>query len=129
MFIRYLYPPLLWAAFILLLTITSGKEFPEVTLISFDKAIHFFLFIIQSYLLARGFIRQSAYMTLRYHPLLWSFFISLFFGATTEIIQAYMLTDRTGDIFDFAANGAGSIAGIVIFVLLYGKPNYANRET
>ena len=127
MFIRYLYPAFLWAVFILLLTLTSGKEFPEVSLISFDKLVHMFLFAIQSYLLTRGFTRQSRSMVLRYNPVIFSFLISVMFGAATELIQAYFLTDRTGDVFDFIANALGSGAGIIIFVLLLGKPNYAKH--
>ena len=127
MFLRYLYPALLWAAFIFLLTLTAGKEFPEVTLISFDKLIHVFMFMIQSYLLMRGFIRQSTVMTLRYNPVLFSLFFSAALGGCTELMQAFLLTDRTGDIYDFGANFIGSCAGVVIFVLLYGRSHYAKR--
>lgn len=127
MFFKYLYPSFLWAAFIFLLTLTSGKEFPEVTLISFDKLIHVFMFIVQSYLLMRGFIRQSAVMALRYSPVIFAFLISILLGAFTELMQAYLLADRAGDIYDFIANCIGTGAGVVLFVLLYGKSDYAKR--
>ena len=127
MFLRYLYPALLWAAFILLLTLTSAKEFPEVTLISFDKLIHVFMFMVQGYLLMRGFIRQSAVMSLRYSPVIFALLISVLLGAFTELMQAYLLANRAGEIYDFIANCIGSAAGVVIFVLLYGKNDYAKR--
>ncbi|HLG35362.1 MAG TPA: VanZ family protein [Bacteroidia bacterium] len=127
MFLRYLYPSLLWATFIFLLTFTSGKEFPEVTLISFDKLIHVFLFTVQSYLLMRGFIRQSTVMPLRYSPVIFSLLASAFLGAVTELMQAYLLADRAGDIYDFISNCIGTGAGVVIFVLLYGRSDYAKR--
>jgi VanZ family protein len=127
MFLRHVYPALLWAAFIFLLTLTSGKEFPEVILVSFDKLIHVFMFIVQSYLLMRGFIRQPVVLSLRYSPAIFSLLFALLIGASTELMQAFLLTDRSGDIYDFISNCIGSIAGVMIFVLLYGRSDYAKR--
>ena len=127
MFFRYTYPALCWAAFIVLLTLTSGREFPDVSLVSLDKVIHIFLFAVQSYLFVRGFIRQARFINLRYHPIAFSVFICLLFGALTELMQAFILTDRAGDFFDFIANGIGAVSGILIFVWLYGKDAYAKR--
>ena len=125
MFFRYTYPALCWAAFILLLTMSSGKEFPHVSLLSFDKMVHLFLFAVLSYLFIRRFRRQSRFITLHYHPVLFSLLISILFGAATELIQAYLLTDRSGDVFDFIANSAGTGIGVLVFGLLYGKPTYS----
>ena len=125
MFLRYLYPALLWAGFILLLTMTSGKEFPEVTLISFDKMVHVILFSVQSYLFMRGFMRQSKNMFLRYRPVVASLIFCIFLGASTELMQAYLLADRAGDVFDFIANCAGTGTGILFFLFLYGKTSYS----
>jgi len=125
MFFRYFYPALLWAAFILLLTMTSGKEFPSVSLLSFDKIVHVFLFSVQSYLFFRAFIRQSRFISLRYHPIVFSLLFSILLGASTELIQAFVLTDRSGDVFDFIANCIGTGTGVLIFMLLYGKSSYS----
>lgn len=127
MFFRYTYPALMWAAFILLLTMTSGREFPEVTLISFDKMVHAFLFAVQSYLFVRGFMRQTYFIRLHYRPIVSSFLICILFGAATELMQAYLLNSRSGDIYDFFANTIGTGAGIGAFILLYGKAEYAKR--
>jgi VanZ family protein len=127
MFLRYVYPALLWAVFIFLLTLTSGKEFPEVTLVSFDKLIHVFLFTVQSYLLMRAFIRQSAVMLLRYSPVIFSIGIALFISFSTEFMQSFLLSDRQGELYDFIANGIGSCLGVLFFVLLYGRSAYAKR--
>ena len=127
MFFRFTYPALCWAAFIILLTLTSGREFPDVSLVSFDKIVHLFLFAVQSYLFIRGFIRQTQFILLRYYPIALSFIICLFLGASTELMQAYLLTDRAGDFFDFIANVVGAVFGIIIFVWLYGKEAYAKR--
>ena len=129
MFFRFTYPAFLWAAFILLLTMSAGKEFPEVSLLSFDKMVHVFLFAVQSYLFVRGFMRQSHFVSLRYRPVISSMLICILYGAATELMQALLLSDRAGDFFDFFANCIGTILGIVTFVLLYGKPSYARRET
>jgi VanZ family protein len=122
-----MYPSILWAAFIFLLTLTSGKEFPEVMLVSFDKLVHLFLFTVQSYLLMRGFIRQSEVMTFRYRPVIFSIAIALFIGLSTELMQSLLLSDREGDLYDFIANGIGSFLGVLFFVLLYGRAAYAKR--
>ncbi|MBK5285302.1 MAG: VanZ family protein [Bacteroidia bacterium] len=124
MFFRYSYPALLWAVFILLLTMTSGKEFPSVSLLSFDKIVHVFLFSVQSYLFFRAFIRQSRFPLLRYHPVVFSLLLSILIGAATELIQAFLFTDRSGDVFDFVANCIGTGTGVLIFILLYGKASY-----
>ena len=127
MFFRHTYPALLWAGFILLLTLTSGKEFPEVTLMSFDKLVHVFLFSVQAYLFTKGFMRQSNFIALRYSPAVYSLVVSVLLGASTELMQSFLLADRAGDIYDFTADAIGALTGIIIFVWIYGKSGYAKR--
>lgn len=121
MFFRYTYPALLWAVFILLLTMSPGKEFPEVSLLSFDKIVHVFLFAVLSYLFVRGFMRQSRFINVRYRPVITSLFVCILFGAATELMQSYILNDRRGDVLDFIANSMGAGTGVLIFILIYGK--------
>src|SRR5262245_2277323 len=125
MFLRHLWPALLWAGFILVLTLTPGREFPRVTVEGLDKAVHVFLFSFQSWLCMRGFTRQPKYISLRHHAVRTSLLACVVLGAATEWMQYLFLTDRSGDVYDFIANCAGAGTGTGIFLLLYGKINFS----
>lgn len=53
--------------------------------------------------------------------LLWTALISIAFGGLTEIMQETICINRTGNWYDFAADAIGTLFGILIFSVFYGK--------
>jgi VanZ family protein len=101
--------------FIILLTAIPGSAFPRLPdfmdLIQPDKGIHLFVFGVYVFLQVRGFTLQESYPAIRKNAVLYSLSIGLFLGAGTELLQEFVIPNRLGSIYDFAANVAGCLAG------------------
>ncbi|HKR06873.1 MAG TPA: VanZ family protein [Bacteroidia bacterium] len=117
MFLRHNIAGILWAILILILCVLPGSAIPHyrwTDLLSIDKIIHAFLFIILTLLLIRGFKRQTRFSFLNVHTLTLIFLFSVIYGGLLELMQNYCLADRTGSWFDLIANVTGCILGIII---------------
>lgn len=57
----------------------------------------------------------------RGNMLIWTTLISIAFGGLTEIMQETICINRTGSWYDFAADAIGTLFGILIFSVFYGK--------
>jgi len=118
MFFRNTYPALLWAVFILALTLSPAPDLPEVTWITkyhVDKLIHAALFAILYYLLMRGLAKQGL------HAVTWSIIIVIFYGAAIEILQSVLPTGRSGELTDWLADCAGTGIGYIIYARWNGQ--------
>lgn len=113
-----------WAIFILLLCASPSDQLPDATLwafVSADKAIHIFLFAILSLFIIVGFRRQYRYSELRYHAKVYALIIGSAYGLIIETVQLLISTGRHFDWQDAVADVAGSLLGISLFRLIYGK--------
>lgn len=50
-----------------------------------------------------------------------TFFISVFYGALTEILQVHLFRGRFGSAYDFIADVIGCVLGIFIFKIIFRK--------
>jgi len=115
--------------FILILLGLPRSDFPDISFLNIpnlDKVVHAGLFFVFIFLLCRGFAMQQKFSFLKKTPLLSSFVIGIFYGGLTEILQATVFIERTGDFFDFLADTAGCFAGLIFFVFLKKKIIPAN---
>ena len=123
--IRKLWPALVWAAIILILTGLPGDAFPEV--ISFwdwlepDKLMHVFMFGVLSFLVFYGLREQYRSGNSRYFYSILILGVTLAYGLLTEILQANVFVGRDGNIFDFLANSIGVFAGWLAYRILDRK--------
>jgi VanZ family protein len=118
MFLKYNLPSILWGILILFLLGIPGNNFETFSFLSkfhLDKIIHIFLFFIFVILLIIGFKKQNSFNILRNHSILIAILISILYGATIEISQAYIFIKRTGDTYDIIANTFGTLLGIGMF--------------
>jgi len=125
MIVKRLWPSIIWAVTILLLTGVPGNYFPEVVSfwdwLSPDKVVHVFIFAVQAFLLLFGlriqFLggrKRSLYM--------WIIFIStVLFAMLTEVLQTYVFIGRHGNVFDFLADFVGVLVGFLAYYLLKFK--------
>lgn len=124
MLLRYNILPILWALFILILSLISGDSIPDVNVwdwISIDKLAHAFMYGTLVFLLTTGLKRQYSNGWLRYYAKSTAFWIGMFYGLLLEIMQLLMNMDRYFEIGDIIANTIGCILGIIGFVVIYGK--------
>lgn len=95
------------------LSITPGKELPEVNLWEIDKVVHVVVYAILGFLLSLAFFRQSGDATKRLNSSLKALFIGALYGILIEVIQGNFIPDRYFDKFDILANIIGSLAGLL----------------
>jgi len=125
MFLKYNWPGLLWLLVILALTGFPGNYFPSVTSFWYwlgpDKIVHLFIFGILTYLLLRGFHKQSRFRNLQSHYIIYALIIGIIFGALTEVMQRYIFIGRNANVYDFLANLSGCIIGLIAYYLINRK--------
>lgn len=115
------WPAVGWMIAIIYLSTTSSKSFPSsdwMDWFKLDKWIHallYFVLFILSYLpyLNRKEGSKNAY---------WTFALAaVLLGVVLELVQAYVLVDRSGDVPDAIANTVGVILGFVFIRFTYKK--------
>lgn len=122
MFLRYNLLGILWAVFILIICILPPSDLPvDLPFEHFDKVVHFSLFTLLALLLIVGFKKQYEYRQLKKHSVTYTFFISMAYGFVIEMLQQFIFTTRYFDAMDIISNFSGTIFGILIFFIIYGK--------
>ena len=121
---RNSYPGLLCGIAILVLTAVPGSVFPHVKpIVGIDKVAHVAMYAAFAFLCIWGYRRQ--YLTrdgnYRKKALLLTALISVAYGGITEIMQEYLVPKRTGDWLDFFADSAGTLLGLLVFLLFFKK--------
>lgn len=105
----------MWGLFILLLTAVPGTVLPElpsiIDLFQPDKLLHVLVFALFFILLVNGFRKEGNPRHVARSAILWAFTVGILFGGVTELIQGWIIPNRMGSPWDFAANVAGCFAG------------------
>jgi glycopeptide antibiotics resistance protein len=117
-FLKYHRNALIWAFLILVLCTmpVSGIEpFKLLNLFSFDKVIHMVLFAFQFWFLVIGIIKQRTFSYKRKRSGRLAFIITIIYGAIIELLQGYVLENRTMDVMDMIANIVGAGIGWLMF--------------
>lgn len=112
MSVRQWGPPVLWAAFILLLTSIPGSDIPQVGFLSFrgsDKLVHATMYAIFALLATHSLLRAGR--PLRQVVVMVILGIALF-AAMDEWHQQF-IPGRSMDLFDWLADLSGATIGIL----------------
>lgn len=115
---------LLWSAFIMLIMGIPGNYFPNppklIQLFSPDKIIHLFLFSI-FYILIYKYLRINFTSFSVKKLRLISILSGTIYGASTELLQAFVFVGRSGNYVDWIADNIGVILGMMISSFLQKK--------
>lgn len=117
--LRLILASVAWLILILVICAIPGNSLPSSTLFNiphFDKIVHAVLYIPISFLLL-AFFRLSTSSLLRKTAALLSLFIVFAYGGIIELLQSNLFRDRSGDWKDLAADMAGGIIGLMIYLL------------
>ena len=101
-----------------------GEDIPTYNfwdLLALDKLGHAFFFGIQSLFFVISFKKVSYYKELPTRPIYLAVVVTIIYGGILELIQGTVFAGRTGDVFDFIANTAGSLFGVLFFRIIYGR--------
>ena len=117
-FLRYL-PSVLFGLFILVVSVVpiDFQETPSILLFpGFDKLVHAGMYAVLVFLLLIEILRG--------HGVTW-FTISgipslvFVYSVLIEIIQHYLISSRSGEVLDIAANLGGTVAGVLAALLFH----------
>lgn len=121
MILRYNIFTLAWALLIISLSLTPGKNMPELSvwnIITFDKVAHAFVYCIFVLLAVIGLKKQHSYMKLRFNALFYAFLAGFLLSFIIELIQIYV-PGRSFELLDIVANTFGCSMGLVLFYFIY----------
>ena len=117
-------PGILCGTVILILTGLPGSLLPPVKpMVGMDKVVHLLMYATFAFLCIWGYRRQfvengEAY---RKKALMLALVISIAYGGLTELMQEFLVPKRTGDWFDFLADGIGTGIGVLVFHLFFRR--------
>ena len=120
-------PFILWTFLIFGLCTIPGKSIPKIgwlELLSFDKYVHLSIFFMEQLLFIRALRSLSTDHFLNKNAYVSAALISITYGGILEILQATLLSERSGDIFDFIANSSGVLLACWLFKPLSKKINW-----
>ena len=121
---RNSYPGILCGIAILILTGLPGSLLPSVKpVIGLDKVVHVLMYAVFAFLCLWGYREQFIDNGSDYRKkAIWlAVVIGVAYGGLTEIIQEAFVPGRTGDWFDFLADGIGTGLGTLLFYLFFHR--------
>ena len=87
----------------------------------FDKAVHFFMFMLMAMATAHDFVFRKKENVLNVNALLlYAVALPTVYGGVIELIQQYCTVSRTGDWLDLAADFLGA-AVYAVFAVAYNR--------
>lgn len=113
----YAVPPLLWAAIMLVLTLTPAKEMPRTPdwkLLAFDTAAHAGVFAVLAVLSWVALRQQRRWPALAQRPAVPVLVGCVLFGGLIEILQYVMAVGRQAEWSDLAGDSLGALLALLL---------------
>ena len=120
-FLKYNWPSILWAVFILYLCLVPSSHLPRINIPNFDKIVHFTFYFTFAILTNWGWLKQQSFSWLHKNALLKIFILACVYGFTIEIMQETLTTDRHFEWLDEAANACGAAVGSLLWVKIQAR--------
>jgi VanZ family protein len=102
-------PMLFWALALFTQSSVPGHQIPGLWVFSYDKVIHFFLYVIFALTVQRGLTHQQRWPVLMQHPHLATLVLVSLYGASDELHQAFVPL-RSCSVEDWLADTLGGVA-------------------
>lgn len=112
-------PAIGWGILVIYLSLTPGNELPKALVQLNDKFLHGFIYFFSAFLIYLAFIKYRFQNVLTRKQMVIILIICVVFGGLIELAQAYLVSNRKGDWYDFAANTCGAILSIVLMRLTH----------
>jgi VanZ family protein len=112
-FILYVLPAILWALAIFIASSIPSEDFPNLRIFSYDKLLHFGVFLVLAFLTYRALIHQKHFPSLSRSPLLYTVLMVAAYGAFDEIHQT-IVPGRHPDLLDFLADATGACLAVLV---------------
>ena len=119
--LKYYWPAILWALFILILCSIKLSDVPNTPLFfpGFDKLVHCGLFFVMMVFITAGYTRKHTPAVLSVKTIAVFTVVTIVYGGTIELLQKYIFTWRSGEWNDLFADVIGILmAAFSIFITL-----------
>jgi VanZ family protein len=113
-FLKYNWPSILWAAFILVICLMPGRHIPRIHIPHFDKVVHTGIYMIFAILTYFGWTRQDSFQVLHHQTIIKILLLLSIYGLTVEVMQETLTADRHFELLDEVANITGTMIGTLI---------------
>jgi VanZ family protein len=101
-----------WTLLILAGLSIPGSELPDVSVLRFDKLVHFGIFFVLGLLWMHALPAPPA------RRALWVVLAGALYAVATELIQGMLPFDRQPDPLDVVADVAGLVVAVVVYRML-----------
>ncbi len=115
-FLKYNWPSILWAAFILYLCMMPSGHLPRINIPNFDKIVHFTFYFVLAILMYWGWLKQQAFPSLHSRALIKILVIACAYGLLIEVLQETFTTTRHFEWLDEGADAFGAAVGCLFAV-------------
>ena len=118
-------PGIAWFFVVLVLICMPGKDVPKVgwlDKIPFDKLVHVGIFGLLAMLFMLPFSFTPLTKREKIQYFLRIAIATCIWGITTEFIQKYLVSGRSFDLFDWAADSFGALAAFIFCTKKYAAP-------
>ncbi len=108
----------------MLISVLPGSSLPKpwfATLLPLDTVVHIGCYAVLLYLVMMGLHRHSENMGKLYVAGICAIAAAGLYGLAIELIQEFVVVERSFEIYDLVANMAGCIIGYGLFRLVYLK--------
>jgi VanZ family protein len=114
----YLFLWITWLITISFLLLMPGENIPNsgIDIPHLDKYLHFIMFAVLSFLFLLQKVKRKQKVTIREKIAVC--LVIVCFGLIVEIIQECFILDRHFDWWDVVANTLGTIAGVLLLLLI-----------
>ena len=105
-----------WVIIMSCLFFIPGSALPERKVdIPLDKLIHISFFALLVFLWRSAFPGNSRY----YNTAI--FTVAVVYGFLVEVMQGWLVAQRSFDIYDLFADAFGAVAGLIVWAMVYKK--------
>ena len=128
-FIKFYWPAILWALFVLLMCSIDLHNVPESTKFfpGFDKLVHCGFFFMIVVLISYGLNKQQSAANISYTAILIVMLSAILYGGAIELLQNYIFTWRDGDWNDLFADTVGAAMGAFSVCLTINGTRYVKK--
>lgn len=122
---RFILPAIGWLILSTVLLTLPASAFPKekwyTQIPMFDKWVHIGMFCIMAGLLCWGIYKKKTFPLKLKYDFVFMGVLCLIYGIAMEFVQRYLIPNRSFDMGDIIADGAGAAAGVLYSFKRYIK--------
>lgn len=122
--LRHFLPAICWGLLIVVMYVLPGEDIPVDSVwqyLGFDKVMHIAMFALWVPMTMVAISKQQIALGHRMGVGAWAFMIGVVVGLILELGQERVVPGRMTDLWDGLANITGSLLGLLIYRVVYGK--------